>query len=373
MSSRVALQKSKQTPTELQLVQLSSLVALELEDGAPPKRFRVLKRGMCQTSKGVFHFSEKSAQAVLAAQAEYANDYVIDYGHGTVLPPSMMMDPASQGRAAGWCSFGVDKEGDLYAENVRWTPTAERMLRDREYRYFSPTFRYAENGEVMAMVSIALTNTPATYGMQPLMASQSSPTPPEPRMELKLLAQKLGLPETSTEAEVLAALDSKLAPAAQLSQLTGKEVQAEQLAVLQAWKASVEQVTALSTQVAERDAKLAEFEKAQKQAALSSAIEAGKREGRVTPAMEPLLKGMELAQAKAFIEALPKAVPTVPAKGVETLSQGNGPSPSLTADEQSLCNMLGIEPAKYAATRQKTAGSIPTVVTAPGGAAPDEN
>lgn len=83
---------------------------------------------------------------------------VIDYEHQTLLA-------ATNGKpapAAGWFSRLEWREGDgLYAVGVEWTAAASAMLKAGEYKYISPVFTYDRQGNVLQVMSVALTNNPA--------------------------------------------------------------------------------------------------------------------------------------------------------------------------------------------------------------------
>jgi phage I-like protein len=57
--------------------------------------------------------------------------------------------------------------------DIEWTRKATERLKDREYRYFSPTF-YHDKGRITEYVNTALTNLPATKDQEPLVASRST-------------------------------------------------------------------------------------------------------------------------------------------------------------------------------------------------------
>lgn len=160
-------------------VTLAALHTIELKlgpNGEPPSEFRAFAKGAFETQKGTFTFDDVAAQRVLAEAKDYGNDFVVDYAHGTLHP--FAMDPALSGKAAGWIpNAGLEvRDGELWAVGVTWTPDAAEALAKREYRYLSPAFRTDENSRIREFINIALTNTPATKRMEPLVLD-SRPTP----------------------------------------------------------------------------------------------------------------------------------------------------------------------------------------------------
>lgn len=311
-------------------------------DGKPPKEFRLFKSGLQETSKGIFKFSEKSCTTVLEGAKKYGNDYAIDYGHA--MHSWISLDPAESGKAAGWFSLEI-RSGEAWAVMKRWTPKATKMLEDGEYRYFSPVFDHTEEGEIVSLVSVGLTNIPATYEMTPLMASQlaaaqaalSNTTPHQPSEPpaMKFLLAKLGLSDTATEVEAVAKLEQLLAAPAQfqsqIAQLTGK-TGPEALGTIQAWKAGFDTVATLSQENTSLKA-------AQLSQEVTALLDQGKRDGKIPPALEPVLKTMELSQLKAFLAVAPKAV----VKG-EVIEGTAGRHATLTQEEMLVAAQMGMSP-----------------------------
>jgi phage I-like protein len=89
----------------------------------------------------------------------------IDYNH-----QGMSGGPAP---AAGWCDI-ADRGGDLWAQNIEWTEAARKAIEAKEYAYFSPVIISDDQGRVVEIFSIALTNTPATLQQKPLIPLSSA-------------------------------------------------------------------------------------------------------------------------------------------------------------------------------------------------------
>lgn len=336
--------------------QLTAALTIDLlsngTDDSPPKRFRILRQGDFETSKGKFKFTTASTSKVALAAQKYGNDFAIDYNHAMHFP--LAIDPAESGKAAGWFKASV-VDGELWAENVRWTPRAEKMLRDREYRYFSPTIRHNEAGEVMELLSVALTNTPATYGMNPLMASQlaeaianvkriSAPKT-EGMRKMETLLTMLGLSKDASEAEAVAAFTKTQAALSELSALTAQKEAEGILGTVKAWKVGAEQAVVLAQ-------KVATIEEASRKTAADAAIAKAKTDGRLPPAMEVFARTLAGEQLTAFLSALP-AQP-VSAKPPE----GDGTVVQLTEEEKQIATMMGTPLEVLAKAKAKAAGVV---------------
>lgn len=158
---------------------------------------------------------------------------------------------------------------------------------------------------------------------------------------MKTLLKALGLPETATEAEALAALTALQASGQSFVALTGKASPAEAMGVLQAWKASTEQVATLSSQVTELQAKL-------DQQKVDEVIAAGKAAGKVTPAMEPELRKMPLATLSSFLEVAPKVAP----EASHQPPSGGNVNTVLSAEDRAVCAQLGMKPEDFLAHKK---------------------
>lgn len=313
---------------------LTAAVSLQLlkgESDAPPSEFCVFHKGAMRTSKGTFQFSDASALAVMTRAATYGNDFPIDYDHA--MHAGISLDPAESGKASGWFKPEL-RDGELWATNVRWTPKASKMLTDREYRYFSPVFGITEDGEIDCLMSVALTNLPATYGQEPLMASQTAVEPAPQQKEqppMKSLLAALGLSENATEAEGLAALHRLKNGETEMLTLTSQKTAQEGLGVLKAWKAQSEKVVALTSRVSELETEKAKVE-------LDAVIIEAKKAGKVSPAMETELRKMELSQLKAFVSVLPAITPAA----VKEQTNGQQAVVQLSQEEIHIAGVIGI-------------------------------
>lgn len=332
------------------------LAAQKGADGAPaaPSSFRIFKQGFNESTKGVFKFSDTSARRVMDRAKAYGNELAIDYAHGMFA--FISADPAESGKAAGWFTPEL-REGELWAASVSWTPKAERMLLDREYRYISPTFDTDEAGEIHALHNVALTNIPALHSLEPLMASWAAGQPEaddeEETMD-KALLMLLGLNENASQAEVLAALQRLQAPQTELLQLTAKANATEALGVVKAWKAAADSVPAMHEE-------LTKLKTATLDARKEALIAQGKREGRVPPAYEPLLRTWELSQLEAFLKV---AVPVhgTGGKATEPVDTTHA-TVALTAADREVMRLTGTAEKDFAAAKARRGGVVPVQET----------
>lgn len=132
----------------------------------PPTEFKIFPYGRISTSKGDFQFTPEACDAVIAERERQSAEVQIDYDHLAIEAAK-----PGDGKAAGWCNLQKRADG-LWAVNVRWTPPAAEMLRNGEYRYFSPAFAATKKTRlIVELLNIAITNLPAMRDIEPLVAA----------------------------------------------------------------------------------------------------------------------------------------------------------------------------------------------------------
>lgn len=179
----------------------------------------------------------------------YGHDLLIDYEHAHLW---------GETKAAGWIDAVEARADGLWAK-PRWTAAARQQIADEEYRYLSPAFdlayKDAATGERIGarLRPVGLTNDPFfEVGLEQKLAARETIMD-----ELKQVAAALGLPETATLDEILAAiaeLKAKLAeqaeePAAAAKTKSLTELLAAVQTKLTALKSAAQIVTAVRSEL----------------------------------------------------------------------------------------------------------------------------
>ena len=126
--------------------------------------------------------------------------------------------------AMGWLMNVEVRDGELWGQHD-WSDTGEAAVRGKRFKFFSTEYDEADledlgNGRVrpLRLAGLALTNRPNNKGGKPITnregkaSSDNEPTQkPTEKQDMNAIAEKLGLPETATEAEVLAKLGEVMA------------------------------------------------------------------------------------------------------------------------------------------------------------------
>ncbi|MFZ6655657.1 phage protease [Undibacterium sp. TJN19] len=290
---------------------------------------------------------------------------VIDYEHQT-------LNSATNGQpapAAGWFQQMEWRDGvGLFAIDTEWTDKAAGMIAAKEYKYISPVFAYDKNtGEVLQILHVALTNTPALDGMQTVAlntlqaALQLSTQPSEETMNplLKALLAAIGLAETVNEKDAVAAVTALKAKA---DSVAGKDTE------IAALKATVDQVAVKDQEIAALKATVANtgnpdpakfmpieaVKPLQDQlAALTAKINGREedevvtvalKEGRILPGQEEWARDLakkDLASLKTY---LGKTTPIAALTQTQTggRSPVADPNAALTVEQVAVCKALGL-------------------------------
>lgn len=186
-----------------------SRITLTLASNAPPREFRIFKRGVNKTEKGSYLFDNAAARSVMSRFREINNDGMIDLEHLSLDDKAPNYDPDARG------SYRIElRQGELWAVDVSWTPDGAARLRNRTQRYFSPTFYYnSETMRITELYNIAICAIPASHDAPALVAASSkvgkqigSLSLEVKKMDLAKVAAQLGLGEDATLEQILEAI-----------------------------------------------------------------------------------------------------------------------------------------------------------------------
>lgn len=322
--------------------------------GGAPRAFRLLPYGRFRAADGSGRPAEvpegwlldrEAAEAIARAFNARRDARVIDYEHQT-LHAEKNGRPAP---AAGWIGRLEARDDGLYAADVEWTEAAAAMIAARQYRYVSPVFSYdRRSGRVLAVAHAALTNFAGLDALTDLsaLAARFSPVvQPEEEMPMKALAAELGLPETATEAEALAALRAlKTAHAGELAALKAA-------APDPARYVEVATLTAVRGELAAANAELAALKAEKLEAEVDKVVQAALAAGKLTPAMEGWARNLgkaDLAALRSFVEAAPVVVKPGQTQTGGADSRGTGAFQPTDA-ELAVMKALGLTAEQFAA------------------------
>lgn len=306
-------------------------LCVELDGDAAPTEFRILVAGDNPTRKGLLVFDDAAAQSVSSEYEAGGVELPLDYDHAMADP---MARPAER-IAAGWFKPEI-RGGELWAADVRWTPKGKAAVEAREYRYTSlwgdvePLDKKGSKMRLTRLRNVALTNTPATIGTLPLVAS-------EVRGD-QMSNLVLSFLEVSDESEAIEKIKATSAILADAAGALNVPVEAIGAAV----RALVLRAEAGDAAVAELSAVRAREAEAKRDALIAQLSEAG----QLPPALHSWARTQSIESLETFGAHAPKIVEikTAPVAVVPP----TGPSVALTEEEKSVAKALGLSIEKVA-------------------------
>lgn len=300
------------------------------------------------------------AARLLARHAAQSIKWVIDYEHQSLRAEDNGM-PAP---ASGWFSNLAWRDGaGLFGTGVEWTERAKAMIEAGEYRYISPVFVYhVKTGEVLAIISATLTNTPNLDGMaevaQRAAARYEHDNPHDyPHLDqldgddnvdrtlLATLIAALGLTETAKDADVVTAVTALKASADKLPGVETALAAAKSSIADPGKFVSVDKYNELGAQVAALKATNDARD-------LADVIDLATGEGRLAVAEAQWATDFAKNHGVAALkESLSKRAPiaALARQQTEGRKPATDPNADLTTAQLAVCRNLGIKPEDYKA------------------------
>ncbi len=130
-----------------------------------PTELKLFGWGVNKTTKGEFVLTKESADLIIQAWKDYGNKLNVDYNHA-----QLTSENPDDAISAGTFDLKLTDKG-LFAVNILWTDKAKAMIEAKEYIYTSPAFLVNDDSDIVEILNFALTNMPATIGMEQLIAA----------------------------------------------------------------------------------------------------------------------------------------------------------------------------------------------------------
>jgi phage I-like protein len=301
-----------------------------------PEWVEVLPPGPKVVGRDGRAWTYEPAQVLAETQAHSKGaDLPFDYLHATEIKAPLGEDAP----AAGWArDYRINERGAIEAR-VEWTAKASNAISAREYRYLSPVFTYDDSGRIHRFSSFGLTNKPNLL-IKALNAEQNPTHQENPPMLLAAaIRAALGLPETATEEDGVAAIKA-------LKEAKETALNSERAPSLDKYVPRGD-YNALEQRAANAEQKLAQRDKDDLNTAINTEIEAALKAGKITPATKAYHVAAcqeqgGLDRFREFVKAAPSVTdPVVP---------DNKPEPTktaLNAEQQQAARMLGMTDEQY--------------------------
>ena len=311
---------------------LNTDLSAAVSDGQAPEWVELIPQGPKVTGRDgrQWLFDEQAGMLVQSSFTGRAIDLPIDWEHATQHRATKGEDAP----AAGWIKQLEIRDGGLWGL-VAWTPRGANQVVNREYRFLSPVFDYeSDSTRIVRLVSAGLTNKPNFL----LTALNQETLENSPVKLSPALLAALGLPETATEEQAIAAT-TQLKTTAQA--MNAERPNLEQFVPRADYNA-------LESRAINAEQALATQKKADHEKAVDALITAATQAGKITPATVEYHRAAchdetGLARFKAFVEA----APVVAAASNLGERKPDNTATALNAEEQKVASLLGMSEAEF--------------------------
>lgn len=326
-----------------------------------PEWIQLIPSGTFHGADGRGPYVLGSADDVIAASggASLSTKLPIDVNHAIDLQGVAGANTPAQ----GWIVALEARDGSIWGK-VEWTPMGRWAVSMREYGFISPVFLHTEKAphQVLKLERAALTNNPNLT----LKALHTR----EDNAMLEKLRKALGLPETATEAEILAAASAAhtagaahTALMAKLAPIAGAAAGASEDAVVTALQAAVTkpalpgdaaaQITALQGQVTALQSQLTGYVQVTSQERAATTIDKAITDGKVPPVMRDHYIARHVKNAEEVDKEI-ALLPSIHSGGLggRQPPKGGVATGEPDADEKAVMAMMGVDPTAYAETRK---------------------
>ena len=312
-------------------------IALNAEGGAPDWVMLIPKGPRIIGNDGR-RFTLGEPNDVIAAFNAAGLALPIDVNHAEFLKAPQ----GEESPAAGWIE-ALEVRGGAIWGRVDWTEDGRAALNARRYRYVSPALRTDQDGNVLGLAGAGLVNRP-NFSMPALNGRE------EDNVDKELL-KKLGLSETATAQEAVAAIE-KLQ-----TQLNAAKTTPPALAD---YVPRADYDLALNAR-REAESELADHQKSAREAEVNALIDGAIAKGQIAPATKGTYVALCATEAsvvefKKFLEAQPSVFKT---SDLGRRSADDGVQTALNADERALLAMTNLTEKEFLAS--KAMGPVPVM------------
>ena len=309
-------------------------LALNAEGGAPGW-IMLLPKGPAIEGRDGRQWRMSDPARIVAAFAANRAALPVDLEHSQF----QRAPQALEAPAMGWIEEVETRDGAVWGR-VDWTPKGAALVADKSYRYSSPVFTFdPRSREVAALRGAGLVNRPNLD----TAALNRSDSP----MDLSKIAAALGLPETASAEDILAAIAAMKNEKAELAANRAATPPADKFVAIATYQTALNRA-----ETAERA--LAAQAQAAREAEIAALVDGAVEGGKVAPADKDFYLAACRAEGgverfKTFVGA--KAVdPAARKSGLDDKALAETGS-KLTADELAVCRAVGVSEEEYRKAR----------------------
>lgn len=317
----------------------------------PPAFIHLVPAGTFSGADGRGPFTLASAASVIAASLKDGKKLPVDINHSI----DLLAGTGKAAPAVGWIVAMETRDDGIWGA-VEWTSEGQRIFAAREYGFISPVFNATASSphRVVQILRASLTNDPNLD-----LKSLHARTHGGPAMDEEL-RKALGLPETASQADILAAVTRSLNAATALAEivtaagLNDGATSDEVVTALQSrGAADTPEVAELRGQVKELNTRLTAAVTETARTRAETVVNQAIADGRLVPALRDRFIARHMKEP-ADVEAEIKLMPQLNAGGLGNRRQIDVPDGNaLTGSDATVVEMMGLDPKAYAETSAK--------------------
>jgi len=313
---------------------------------AAPEWVHLVPAGTFSGEDGRGPYELGDAEALIARSLQAGRKLPIDVNHAIDLAGQL----GQASPAVGWI-VALEARADGVWGKVEWTPQGERLFAERAYGFLSPVFTAAKAAphRLHQILRASLTNDPNLTSLTALHHRTGGPSMDED------MRKALGLPETATQAEILAAVTrslnaaSALATIATAAGLAEGATSEEIVTALQSRGGGDGEVAELRGQVRELNARLTTAVTEAATVRATTFVDRAIEEGKLVPALRDRYIARHIKEP-ADVEAEVKLMPSLHAGGLGHRRQIEiEDGDNLAGADAEVVEMMGLDPKAYAA------------------------
>lgn len=305
--------------------------ALNVNDGSVPEIVPLMSVGRNDGRDGRTFFVSNAEEVIKATDAFRGNaDLLLDYNHQS----EYARENGRPAPASGWMKNFVVQDGFICAV-VEWTPKARELIKNKEFRFISPVFIH-KNGEVVRIVSAALTNSP-NFELKALNQQEKE----QMDTEETALCQALGVSDAQTALPRIAGLQEAERALNEVAQALNCDCSAQ--AILTAAR-NIEPDKAKyvsTTEYAKACNELAALKREREDEKAANIVEKAINEGRLPPALKENALAMAKTQGETALNEWLTLIKPVSGKDAPTDAPALK-TDTLTAEDKAVCQSLGL-------------------------------
>jgi len=320
----------------------SIFLPLDNKQGETPKRIQLLPPGPSIKGRDGRLYVLKNAEDVAKHSNEYLPNHSIDENHAV----DLLAPVGGSSPAFGWfTNVQAEKDGSIWAD-VEWTEKGKTAVSGLEYRYISPVLFLDEEGVINLIARASLSNSP-NLDIKSLN-NQEPARPAKEKNNMKSILAFLGLPETATEAEALAAVSAM--------KTSLNAAQAKPSAVDLAVYAPRTDLAVMQARAETAEKELAALNSAKLKAEGEAAVDQAVKDGKIAPASKA--EYVALCSTQAGLDHFKKIMASSPAIIGDTTHAPTGSPPgsqaSLNSEEITMAKSMGYSEEEWKKLKEAT-------------------